>query len=458
MLAKSPWKPRLADIDGPPSDRLVAALAEDIVEGRVEASARLPAHRDLASELGIGLGTVTKAYAVLERRGLVRGVKGSGMFVSVAQARGGPLIDMSRNVPASMMTERLLTRTLTAIARRVDADLFNAYPPTAGHDEYRRQMARWFAGKGMEADVGCLLLTNGAHHAASVAVAVACGIGEGTLFVEPQTYPGAIALASHLGLRLISVAADDEGMVPADLDQTLESKRTGRAAVFLMPTMQNPTTTTMGLMRRKAIVAVCRDHDIAIIEDDVYTLRADARLPALAMLAPERTLYINSLSKTLNPALRIGGMVTPKALYARTEAALQASALMVSSMSCAVLEQWLQDGTTEALTSSIQDESRRRYALARSLLGESVRKREHDGFHVWIPMPKAAALQFEHAARALGVIVTPPESTAADPAAMHGGIRLCVGAPSPSELTTALAAIAPLLSQPKRAANASLVI
>ncbi|MEZ0604204.1 PLP-dependent aminotransferase family protein [Paraburkholderia sp. IW21] len=446
MRAKSPWNARLAPVDAAPSDRLVTALAEDIIEGHIEAGARLPAHRDLASQLGIGLGTVTKAYAILERRGLVRSVKGSGMFVSVSQARGGPMIDMSRNVPPALMTERLLARTLAAVAKRVDADLFNSYPPTAGHEEYRRQMARWFAGKGMEADPHCLLLTSGAHHAVSVAVSVACGVG-GILCVEEQTYPGAIALARHLGLNLVGVPADSEGIVPDALDRALEAKGNRQTAVFLSPTMNNPTTTTMSLARRRAVVDVCRDHDVTIIEDDVYALVADRNLPPLAMLAPERTLYTNSLSKTLNPALRIGGLVTPKTMYAQAEAALQVSALMVSSMSCAVLEQWLIDGTVQAVTESIQEESKRRYALARSFLGESMRRPDHDGFHLWLPMTMREAVQFADAARSRGVIVTPPESTAADLQALSGGIRLCLGAPSPTDLTSALGAIAAVLAQ-----------
>lgn len=76
MRLISPWTPRLANGTASPSSRLVAALAEDILEGQVDTGDRLPAHRDLADRLDISVGTVTKAYNVLERRGLVRSVKG----------------------------------------------------------------------------------------------------------------------------------------------------------------------------------------------------------------------------------------------------------------------------------------------------------------------------------------------------------------------------------------------
>ncbi|WP_274381692.1 aminotransferase-like domain-containing protein [Massilia cavernae] len=272
---------------------------------------------------------------------------------------------------------------------------------------------------------------------------MACGPG-GTLFTEAETYPGAIALARHQRTHLVGVSMDGEGVVPEALDRALSARRPGPAALYVTPTMQNPTTATMGRARREAIVAVCRDHDIAIIEDDVYTLAADRKLPQLAMLAPERTFYANSMSKTLNPALRIGGLVAPEPMYAHIEAALQATAIMVPPLSCAVMEQWLIDGTAEVVSRSIQDESDRRLALARSMLGAMMREPGHQGYHVWLPMPRLEAQGLEHAASALGVLVTPPSSTAADTEAPDGGVRLCLGAPSIADLSTALSAIARL--------------
>lgn len=446
MRLPSPWEPRLAPEPGAPSERLAAALASDIIEGRLGSGARLPAHRDLAWRLGIGVGTVTKAYAVLERRGLVRSARGSGTFVAVAEARRGPLIDLSQNVPPAVLRERLLSRTLSTIARRVDPGLFNAYPPIGGHDEHRRQMARWLAGLGIAADPARLLLTVGAQHAIAIAFSAACG-RDGAVYAEAQTYAGAIALARHQGLSLTGLAMDAEGLLPEALDRALARHAGGQAAVYVMPTQQNPTTSTMTLIRREAIVAICRARDAVIVEDDVYTLAATPELPALVTLAPERTLYVNGLSKTVNPALRIGALLLPEGLRARAEAVLRATALLVSSMSCAVMQQWLLDGTAEAVRRAIQDEARRRNALARSLLGAAIAPARQDGHHVWLPMPQPAAERLETVARALGVVVTPPASTAAAPEMAEAGIRLCIGAPPMAALTTGLAAIAGILAQ-----------
>ncbi|WP_374636169.1 aminotransferase-like domain-containing protein [Agrobacterium salinitolerans] len=421
-----------------PCDRLVAAVSEDIAAGRLEVGDRLPAHRDLAWRLGIGLGTVTKAYGILERRGLLRSVKGRGTFVAVTEARRGDVIDLSRNAPPAVISERLLSRSLNAIARRIDADVFNTYPPVTGHQRFRQEMARWFRRLGLDADPACLLLTNGAQHALSVSLSTLCGPG-GTLYVEDQTYPGVINVARHLGVKLTSIAMDDEGMLPDQLERELATSRGSNAAVYLTPTMQNPTTSSMSKARRSAIALICRKSGIIVIEDDVYALAPDPDYPPIASLAPEHVFYINSLSKTLNPALRIGGLVVPPAWLDRAETAMHASGLMISPLSCSVMEQWLLDGTADAISTAIQEEAIRRRAMAMDLLGQAVRQPIHVGYHLWVPLGHSHAGALETAAKALGILVTPPSSTSAN--GISSGIRLCIGAPSSEDLEQALPAI-----------------
>ncbi|WP_044859033.1 GntR family transcriptional regulator, partial [Enterobacter ludwigii] len=151
MRERSPWQPRLAEGNSSPTDRLVQALSDDILSGLLRLGARLPAHRELADTLGIAVGTVTKAYGILERRGLVRSVKGSGMFVALANSRSRTFIDLSQNTPPAALTSRSLSKTLTTLARRPDMDMFNTYAPATGHDEHRRLLAQWFSRLGVPA-------------------------------------------------------------------------------------------------------------------------------------------------------------------------------------------------------------------------------------------------------------------------------------------------------------------
>lgn len=444
----------MSDQFSSPADRLVGALADDILHGKLETGSRLHAHRDLADKLGIGVGTVTKAYAILERRGLIRTAKGSGTFVAVTESRKRPLIDLSRNVPPAALTDRLLARTLTAVAKRVDAGFFNDYPPPGGHREHRRMLARWFASVSMKADPELLLLTGGAHHAISIALAVSCGNG-GTLFTETHTYPGAIALAKLHGLQLVGVEMDAEGILPDALDHALRTTQRSRASLYVAPTMHNPTTATMSLARREAVVAVCRAHDIAIIEDDVYNLGIDAEQIPLAMLAPERTFYANSMSKSLNPTLRIGGLVVPSSRLNEAENMLKGAGIIVSPLSCAVMEQWLIDGTAEAINRAIQSESMRRMTLAKTVLGDLAREPSYRGYHLWMPMARHEAERLHQAAAAFGILLTPPDAIAVSSSAPQSGIRLCIGASSLDDISTALTKIVRLVKHDAAAGNGS---
>lgn len=443
MRLQSPWAPRLADIEASTADRLVLALADDIIEGRLKGGDRLPAHRDLAWKLGIGLGTVTKAYGIVERRGLTRSVKGRGTFVTIHQAHEGRQIDLSSNTPPAMLTERLLARTLTVIARRIDADQLNLYAPPTGHLEHRRLMARWLGTLGVPADPSCLVLTGNARQAIALAFDLACD-RQGVILTERITYPGAIALACRRGHRMRGVEIDAEGMIPEALAIALASEKDGGKAVYLTPTLHNPSTATMGTARRQSIVDICRRAGARIVEDGVYAFAASG-LPPLAALAPDITLHINGLSKSLGPGLRIGVLALPPGMMDKAEGIVRDMPMQPAPLSCALVEEWLASGVIASVQKDLGHEAARRSRLAASILGAAGLITDPAACHAWLPAPRHDADELVVAAAAIGVRLTPPASLMVESEDQATGIRLCLGGPSFDELTDALSAFAGLL-------------
>jgi len=53
-------------------------------------------------------------------------------------------------------------------------------------------------------------------------------------------------------------------------------------AVFLVPSLHNPTTVTLGEDRRRALAAIARRHNVLIIEDDVYRPLLETSVPSFA--------------------------------------------------------------------------------------------------------------------------------------------------------------------------------
>src|ERR1700677_3453521 len=113
------WHPRIALGGEPIHRRIVAAIEADIASGALAPDARLPTHRRLAELLGVGLGTVTRAYAEAEAKGLVRAHVGRGSFVAGTRTSHGPSreegIDLGHNLPPSPQAEANLAETLSRV-------------------------------------------------------------------------------------------------------------------------------------------------------------------------------------------------------------------------------------------------------------------------------------------------------------------------------------------------------
>ena len=445
------WKPVLEDTPRPLVDRLLSALERDIRAGELAPGLRLPPQRELAFFLGVSLGTVTKAYAEAERRGLTQATVGRGTFVAAPapdaafrfSPRGQPSgVNLAQNVRPVLSGGAALTQALGKL-RKKDLSRLLVYSPSAGEDDHRRAMADWLARTTqLQPDWRNLAVTAGGQQAVALALGSLVSAGDAIL-TEAGTYYGLRTLAEHAGYRLKGLQLDDEGLVPEALDRAAAA--TGARVVYVTPTLHNPTGRTMGQTRREEIVRVARSRDLWIVEDDVYALYAGPKaVTPLAALAPERTLYVSSLSKSLSAGLRVGILLTPGAEpLERVLRALRATAYSAPALGPAVGAQWIEDGTADALAAEVRAETERRVGLALALFGPAAEPPSFPGsLHVWLPMAELDAERAAaHALRA-GVEVTPPSAPIVD---WHGlsGLRVCLGGvEDPGELERALKVVA----------------
>lgn len=283
--------------------RIVEALAADIDRGELARGARLPTQRALAEAVGVGIGTVTRAYAEAEARGLIDAVVGRGSFVARSRppAQGDGLIDLSRNVAPMAPAAAALRNVVAALPRRSDLAERLDYAPDAGLPADRRAGAEWLrrAANFGRADERRLIVTTGAQQAIAVALGALCRPGDAVI-VEAATFNGVKLIAAQMGLRLIPAAMDREGLTPQALEQA--AAESGARVAYLQP-FQNPTARVMGLPRRREIVEASRRRGLTLVEDDLYGPHvAELGLPPLAELAPDRVAYVSGLSKNSRPA------------------------------------------------------------------------------------------------------------------------------------------------------------
>lgn len=463
MREESPWRPRLAEGTTPASERLVAALAEDITDGRLPSGTRLPAHRGLAAALGISTGTVTKAYAILARRGLVKGSPGRGMFAAYHGHDAAGVINLAYNAPPPLLGNAAVSAALAAVARRADAEGLADYGPPGGHLAHRRAVAAWITATGLDLPPEELLLCNGAQHAIAASFLAASGGQPAVLFTEEFTFPGALRYAGLAGHETRPVGTDAEGMHPAALDRALASRARDthtarRPVIYVTPTLHNPTAATMGRRRRREIVRVARRHDAVIVEDDVYGFGPDRDSPPLVWLAPERVYYVTSASKALSPAVRVGVLRPPPADRDQAAAAVRVLAQPVSPLQCELLAELTRTGIAAEVRSAVRHEGARRSVLAREVLGPGLQAADGGCYHAFLPLPRSLAEAVVLAAASEGVELTSPQSLMACPAGQRSGIRLCLGKPSWDDLSWGLELVRDLLSRTSRVQRAASVM
>lgn len=150
------------------------------------------------------------------------------------------------------------------------------YDKEAGRPAQRQLFVDWLAEQGITASEDRLLFSHGAQHGIMLALLATGCVGE-TLFCEGLSYPGMLGNARQLKNQVVGLAMDEEGLLPEALDAACRTRRA--KLLYLTPTLQNPTTATMSLARRDAIVAIARRHDLLIVEDDVNGLLPESALP-----------------------------------------------------------------------------------------------------------------------------------------------------------------------------------
>lgn len=452
MSPAAGWNPHGRIGAGPLYRAIAEVIASDIANGQLRPGDRLPTHRALAAALGIDLTTVTRAYGEARARGLVDTAVGRGTFVRdrvvIPPAVRAVELDLSMNIPPrpqGLDLQAALARTMAAVTRRADLLRLLSYQPAGGALADRAAGAAWLAPVLPDLPAERVLITGGAQ--AALAALLSALVRPGRVVLSGcHTYPGFRAAAAALGLAVRGVAMDADGLCPDALAAACASGDVD--ALYLTPTLHNPTTATLPLDRRQAIVAIARRYGFCIIEDDAYGLLPVTPLPPLAALGSDLVWHVATLAKVLTPGLRLAYVVAPDvARAAQGRAALRAVAQMPPPLSVATASAWIADGTAAAILQGVRAEAMARQQLAAHLLPPALVSARAEGHHLWLTLPAGwTEADFVAAARRAGAALVPGSAFAVGEAAGQH-VRVALGAaPDHTGLALALENIADLLA------------
>ena len=444
------WLTALRGNAGPRYLQIVDMLERAITSGLLRPGERLPAQRKLAELLRIDLTTVTRALNEAHRRQLVEARGPLGTFVAHPKVQLAPRMDLSMNIPpppASVAFDALIKEGIARVLVRSNADLLMTYQVGGGSNPDRTAAAQWLQPRLGPIDHGRLVVCPGAQAALAALLLCSTEFGD-VILTEPLVYPGLPLIAAQLGRRIETVEADEAGMRPKALQAACKAH--GARLVYLNPTLQNPTATTMPETRRVEIVEMAAKCGASIIEDDPYWLFAQHAPPPLARLMPGRVYYLSTLSKCLSPGLRTAFLVLPETdMREKFLSALRSISLMSAPLMSALVTQWIYDGTATRLFEGIKAESQARQRLAADILPGGPADSPREGIHIWQVLPTHWA-SHDLAAAALreGLVVAPSRAFHADAgkAVRTDAIRISLGGgASQAELAGALRKLADML-------------
>lgn len=449
------WVPKLKKHGGPAYLAIATAIADDIAIGVLMPEQRLPPQRKLADLMGLDFTTVARAYSEAHKRGLVEAVVGRGTFVrgkrriSIPRAvEGRPNVDMSMNMPPEPASEELSALMQQGFAR-VGARLHDLlrYQDFGGSAADREAGILWLRRRGISATHDTLQVVPGAQ-CALLAVLTTIAPAGSVICCEALTYPGLRALAGQLGIRVIGLPMDGEGIDAVAF--AAACAQYAPKALYCNPTLLNPTTITVTLSRRQALADVARHHGVAIIEDDAYGFLPRQSPPAIASLAPDITFYIAGLSKCVSAGLRIAYLVAPDThSAARLTSAIRATTVMASPITSTLATQWIRDGTADVALNAIRKESAARQKLAEQLLPAGCFISKPEAFHLWITLPRpwdSGDFGAQMRASGIGVVTSDAFCVSGPP---PNAVRVCIGGiASREDIRHALGMIAGALQRP----------
>lgn len=350
---------------------------------------RIPASRELASQLGVHRTTVANAYAELESEGLIQGHVGRGTFIRpngnghkitpappvlggnghirweslFADERGEEVLSrltashpddtvsfvMARPAEEHFPIEEL-RNCVNAVLRR-EAEEILRLGPSDGYPPFKRELCEMLRLEGIPAKDDSLLVTDGCQQSLDLLSKAFLRPGDSVVMENP-TYPGAIAIFSGARVRCLGVpmrtVAEPGVALGIDLgalEATLVANRV--KLMLLTPDFQNPTGTSMPLSSRRKVLELAARHQVPIIEDYIYARlhSNDEKIPSLKQLdRANLVIHIDSFSKVAFPGLRVGWIVAPPAVTERLRIVKQATDIHSDQLSQAALAEFLRRG------------------------------------------------------------------------------------------------------------------
>jgi len=454
------------------------AVGYRISSGLLERGVRLPSVRSLAVDLKVSQVTVSKAYAELEKRGLIRCEQGLGCFVAEAEEKKGheetgwsgkytdylPRAQLWRNFnysevaypfhlaaihSGSLPLGHIGSMMATLVTQQ--PELMATYGKFQGDGELRDVMSTHLQERGIQVSSSEVLITSGAQQGIDLVARTFVGPGD-TVYLEAPSYTGAIDVFAGRGAEMIFVPMDSEGM-RVDILTRLCDQRPPKL-IYTNPTFQNPSGVTMSMRRRQRLLELARSYRCLIVEDDPFSdlyFRMPPPPSIKSMDTGGHVVYLKSFSKVLAPGSRIacvaaGGNILSRLIAAKTASDLGSPLLTQRAVLPFISKKY--NTYTEQLRISLRNRMEKAAKLLKQLAPPGVKWVLPDGgLNLWLELPPTADIMKLHALAERNSISFLPGDVCYSGDSRSTHIRLCYSQMPEADMEEGLRRFLALLSE-----------
>ncbi|MBQ8604303.1 MAG: PLP-dependent aminotransferase family protein [Oscillospiraceae bacterium] len=433
------WKPERSQLKSPLYISLADLMEKDILSGTLAAGTKLPPQRELADYLDVSLNTITRAYTLCEKKGLLFAVTGKGTFVNgaintrktIVEPETNTAINISSTISPMPNTERLCDIIKSVISDSMFEKSIQ-YSTPIGTEYQQKAAEKWLNIFGFD-KCNNVLITEGSQNSLTLILTSLFESGD-KIVVDQYTYPNFLSLANLLHITLVPVSGDEKGMDPAELAKILNTNSV--KGIYLSPTCSNPQAICMPENRRKEIAHLIERHNLILIEDDCYAFIAENKPQPVSLMTGNNYIYLTELNKAISPAVNMGIICCSDRFLPR---------LQQANYSCNLVVNWFaaQVGAlaiNQDIYADTIDEHRRRIQNRNMIYGRYFEITNINSYYQWLPLPSGiSSTVFESVAMKAGVKVYGSERFLTGDAGGRYYLRISPTGPrTVSQLETAL--------------------
>lgn len=401
-------------LDKKKEDYLYQQLAEEIIrrieEKVIEGEERLPSIKNLSQVLSINIATVVRAYALLEEKDYIIKKPGSGCFVKSREER---ILNFASGTPSYDFFP--IEDFKKIINHVMDKDGAKAFEYTLGQGdlELRQALREYIRKYNIQSHEDQIHVISGAQQGIDLMVKALLNQKD-TVIIENPSYTGAIGAFKSRGVQLKGVPLKNDGMDLKKLEETI--KRNRPKLLYVMPNFQNPTGTSYSGYQKNKILALAKEYNFYILEDDYLSdlsfYSQDSRT-LKSMDKENKVIYLKSFSKIFMPGLRLGFLVVPEELQSALREAKLISDISTSGLLQRALKEYMVQGLWEKHIEALKKLYQRRFDLAMKEIGERMPKIvkftfPKGGLNFWFELPETINEEdFINQLKAMNIVVAP---------------------------------------------------